>query len=49
MRRMKKLASIFLCLLLVVSMFAACKKEEKNAATDTPNATKAPAEESKGE
>ena len=47
MRRMKKLASIFLCLLLVVSMFAACKKEEKNAATDTPNATKAPAEESK--
>ena len=44
---MKKLASIFLCLLLVVSMFAACKKEEKNAATDTPNATKAPAEESK--
>jgi len=47
MRRMKKLASILLCLLLVVSMLAACKKEEKNEATDSPNATQAPAEESK--
>ena len=36
MKRMKKLVSIMLCLLFVVSMFAACKKEDKAAVTDKP-------------
>ncbi|MDF2611465.1 MAG: extracellular solute-binding protein family 1 [Lachnospiraceae bacterium] len=36
MKKMKKLVSLMLCLLLVVSMFAACKKDEKDTQTDTP-------------
>lgn len=50
MKRTKKLVSILLCLLLVVSMFAGCGKKEEPADTTeaevtTPAATETPAEE----
>ena len=42
MKKMKKMIMIMLCLLLAVSMLAACKKEEKNEKTDGSGTTKAP-------
>ncbi len=45
MKKMKKLVSIMLCLVLVSSLFAACKKDDNGEAADTPKATKAPAKD----
>ncbi|NLL73609.1 MAG: extracellular solute-binding protein [Clostridiales bacterium] len=39
MKKMKKLFCMIMCLLLVLSMFTACKKDKSNVA-DTPNADK---------
>jgi ABC-type glycerol-3-phosphate transport system substrate-binding protein len=41
MKKMKKMISLLLCMVLAVSMLAACKKEEEPV--DTPAATTAPA------
>jgi len=42
MKKIKKLVSIMLCLLLVVSMLTACGKKNEEPASTTPEATTAP-------
>ncbi|MHB8131939.1 MAG: ABC transporter substrate-binding protein [Mobilitalea sp.] len=45
MKRMNKLVSIMLCLLFVVSMFTACKKDDAIEDTNGPVVTEAPKDE----
>lgn len=47
MKRIIKLVSIILCLIMIAAMFVACKKDGKSEATDTPSATDAPADKDK--